>query len=399
MNENISSAANVEALQPPSGTSDDLPVLAARAQTVVDSISKQAQEAAANAATVALAEKQTASVLEDLRAKQKEITTAASSIGTAKADLDGRISAVAAQVAEIEGARKHADQARGELDGALAAAAQHVTEAESFKKAAQSASDASTGALNSLQAARTAAQGDKEAAATARTEATAAAEVTKNLAARAETIEQRVAAYEERLKELETQCANQLKAIDDLLPGATSAGLATAFDDRRKTFLNPGKHWQWIFVGSLVALAVLATTALFHSYFSDTTPTLESVLVLWLTRLPVAATLAWLALHASRETALAKRLEEDYGFKAATAASFQGFHKQMTEMGAASADNAPLSKLCEGVLTTIANPPGRIYEKHELSVSPATEIAGVTKSATDVIKAAKSSVVPGLSGD
>lgn len=398
MNENISSAANMEDLQQPSGTSDDLQVLIARAQTGIDSISKQAQEAAANAATVVLAEKQVSGVLEDLRAKQKEITTTASSIGTAKADLDVRIAAVAAQVTEIEGARKHADQTRGELDGVLATATQQATQAEGFKKAAQLASEASTNALNSLQAAKTAAQGDKEAAATARTEATAAAEVTKSLAARAETIEQRVAAYEERLKELETQCANQLKAIDDLLPGATSAGLATAFDDRRKTFLDPGKHWQWIFVGSLVALTVLATTALFHSYFSGTTPTLESVLVLWLTRLPVAATLAWLALHASRETALAKRLEEDYGFKAATAASFQGFHKQMAEMEAASTDNAPLSRLCEGVLATIANPPGRIYEKHELSVSPSAEFASAAKSATDVIKAAKSPAGSGLPG-
>ena len=397
MNENISSAANVGDLSPPR-TSDDLQVLIARARTAVDSISEQVQEVTANTATVTLAKKQAADALAELRTKQEEITTAAASIRTAKTDLDGRLATVAVQVAEIEGARKHADQTRSELDDVLAAATRHATDADGFKKVAQSASEESAGALNSLQATKTAAQGDKEAVATARTEATAAAEATKSLAARAETIEQRVAAYEERLKELEAQCANQLKAIDDLLPGATSAGLATAFDDRRKTFLDPGKHWQWIFVGSLVALAVLATTALFHSYFSGTTPTLESVLVLWLTRLPVAATLAWLALHASRETALAKRLEEDYGFKAATAASFQGFHKQMAEMGAASADNAPLSKLCEGVLATIANPPGRIYEKHELSVSPSAEFASAAKSATDVIKAAKSPLGSGLPG-
>lgn len=397
MNENISSAAN-EGNLPPPGTSDDLQVLIARARTAVDSISEQVQEVAANAATVTLAKKQAADALTELRTKQEEITTAVAGIGTAKTDLDGRIATVAAQVTEIEGARKHADQTRSELDGVLAEATQHATNADAFKKAAQSASEESVGALNSLQAAKTAAQGDKEAIATARTEATAAAEVTKSLAARAETIEQRVATYEDRLKELEAQCAIQLKAIDDLLPGATSAGLATAFDDRRKTFLDPGKHWQWIFVGSLVALTLLAGTALFHSFFSSTTPTLESVLVLWLTRLPVAVTLAWLALHASRETALAKRLEEDYGFKAVTAASFQGFHKRMTEMGAASADNAPLSKLCEGVLATIANPPGRIYEKHELSVSPSAEFASAAKSATDVIKAAKSPLGSGLPG-
>ena len=119
-------------------------------------------------------------------------------------------------------------------------------------------------------------------------------------------------------------------------------------------------------------------------------PTIEDVLVLWLTRLPVAATLAWLALHASRESALAKRLEEDYGFKAAAAASFQGFHQQMAEMGAVGPANVPLSKLCEDTLTTIANPPGRIYEKHELGVSPTAEIASALKSVAEALKVVRS---------
>jgi len=198
-----------------------------------------------------------------------------------------------------------------------------------------------------------------------------------------------VAKYETRLAELDIQCTNQLKAITALLPGATSAGLATAFDDRRKTFLNPGRRWQWLFIGSLAALTLLASTALLHSLLSNTVPTIEDVLVLWLTRLPVAATLAWLALHASRESALAKRLEEDYGFKATAAASFQGFHQQMAEMGAVVPTNAPLSKLCEDTLTTIANPPGRIYEKHKLGVSPSAEIASALKSVTEVLKVQK----------
>ena len=76
---------------------------------------------------------------------------------------------------------------------------------------------------------------------------------------------------------------------------------------------------------------------------------------MWLTRGPVAGALIWLAMHASRESALAKRMEEDYAYKSAAASSFQGFQKQMSEIGASAGANTPLAKLCEDTLSTIGN--------------------------------------------
>jgi hypothetical protein len=123
-----------------------------------------------------------------------------------------------------------------------------------------------------------------------------------------------------------------------------------------------------------------------------TTPTYDEVLRMWLSRLPVVAALVWLALHASRESALAKRLEEDYGYKSAIAASFLGFHKQMAEIGSAAETNKPLAKLCGDTLTTIACPPGRIYDSHKLTVTPADEITDAAKAAVNLSNAAKSSL-------
>lgn len=214
-----------------------------------------------------------------------------------------------------------------------------------------------------LAAALQAAEGAKSAMATA-----------KNLAARSDTIEQRIESYESTLTELQTQSQEQLKSIQDLLPGATAAGLASAFDKRRQTFLLPAQRWQWLFVGSLGALVALALSGLWHIYGGGTTLTWDELARLWLARLPIAGALVWLALHASRETALAKRLEEDYGYKAAIAASFQGFQKQMAELAEDAKNGSPLGKLCEDTLSTLANPPGRIYDKHKLTVSPTTEL-------------------------
>ena len=63
---------------------------------------------------------------------------------------------------------------------------------------------------------------------------------------------------QKKLKELKEQCHAQLKPITELLPGATSAGLARAFDQRRQTFLKPTVSWQWLLVGSVIAIVILA---------------------------------------------------------------------------------------------------------------------------------------------
>ncbi|MGZ8440863.1 MAG: hypothetical protein ACXWXD_08810, partial [Candidatus Deferrimicrobiaceae bacterium] len=169
-----------------------------------------------------------------------------------------------------------------------------------------------------------------------------------------------------------------------------SAGLAHAFDDRRKTFLKPHNRWQLLFVLSLLAIIALAITGLWALYHSGPTgtgmpPTLDEVLRTWLSRIPVAAALVWLALHASREAALAKRLEEDYGYKSAIASSFLGFQKQMAEIGSASESNKPLAKLCADFLTTMASSPGRIYEGHKLTVTPADQFTDAAKAAGKTI--------------
>ena len=185
-----------------------------------------------------------------------------------------------------------------------------------------------------------------------------------------------------------------MKEITRLLPGATASGLAHAFDERRKAFLEPHNRGQWIFVGSVVLIVGLTLFGLIEIYLNGPTPSYDELLRLWLSRLPVAGALVWLAMHASREAALAKRLEEDYGYKAAISSSFQGFHQQMSEVGTAAATNQPLGKLCQDTLTTIASPPGRIYDRHKLIVNPTEELTDAASAAVGVITAAHPASLP-----
>jgi hypothetical protein len=212
-------------------------------------------------------------------------------------------------------------------------------------------------------------------------------------------VDARIADYEKRLDELEKQSHDRLKTIEDLLPGATGAGLAHSLDKRRQTFLKPHTRWQAIFIGALALIAVVAVSGLLHAYSMKSIPTYDELARLLLARLPLAGALLWVALHASREAALAKRLEEDYGYKSAIASSFEGFRRQMADINVDLKAGSPLAKLCGDTLSTIAEPPGRIYDKHKLTVSPIDEFKECTRVVADaakpIVEAAKKLKVPG----
>jgi hypothetical protein len=63
--------------------------------------------------------------------------------------------------------------------------------------------------------------------------------------------------------------------------------------------------------------------------------------------------------------------------------------KFQTAIGKEVSPDSQLAKLCTNTLTTIATPPGRIYEKHSLVTTPSGELKEITKAAVDVVSAAQ----------
>ena len=315
---------------------------------------------------------QAAAAAQTRLAEAAQAATAALAARTQITDLQA---VIAAKSAHIQDAQTHADAVRSELDRLQTLAGQHATEAEGQRSRAQLASDAVAELLSNVRSLKAVAETEASTAQQQSEAATVAANVARGLANVAGTTEKRIADYEGRLNELIELAQERLETITDLLPGATAAGLAHAFDDRRKTFLKPSTRWQWLFVSSVGVIVALAASGLWHVYQSGQPLTWDELARLWVARLPIAGALIWLALHSSREAALAKRLEEDYGYKAAIATSFLGFQKQMTEIGKDAGEGSPLAQLCADTLSTIASPPGRIYDKHKLTVTPSGEAA------------------------
>lgn len=335
--------------------------------------------------------KQLTGILGEAQTLSEKLAAIRPNVDAAVADVEAKRSAVTTQAQQIDAAQKRATEVRGELDSVLISSKQSQTEADGFKKSVEDSNASATASAANIVASKATVDANAKVVADALAESKSATASIKELSAKAASVKQRVEEYEAKLDELSAKCDTQLQAITDLLPGATSAGLAAAFNDRRETFLKPRVRWQWLFLGSVVALTVLAFISFLEVYHNAATMTYQQLLVLWLSRVPVAAALVWLAMHSSRESALAKRLEEDYGFKVSVARSFQGFQEQMRNVGEASKGNEPLQRLCDATLAQVSNPPGRIYDRHDLIVSPTAE---AIKALEVVAKAVKDGHLP-----
>ena len=328
----------------------------------------------------------TATAEADQRQKQASatLTEAANTLEQAKkisgdaTELAGRLIASEATVLEhstnIIASKDHTLKVKNEIDALL----EKVTGlAAQTEKLTADTAVASTNADEFLAKTQTSSKTSEEASVlitASKVEAKESEAALAGMAAKAATTEARILDYEKKLGDLEIQARAHLATIVGLLPGAGSAGLASAFDKRGLTFKGPGKRWQITFIASIVILILLACSGLWAVYKSATPLTYDELFRLWLSRLPIAGALVWLALHAGRESALAQRLEEDYGYKSAIAASFLGFNEQMSKLTELAVPNSPIAKLCSDTLATIASPPGRIYDKHQLTVSPTGEI-------------------------
>lgn len=181
-----------------------------------------------------------------------------------------------------------------------------------------------------------------------------------------------IAAHEKELARLTAEFAALHTRIESLLPNATSAGLASAFRTQKARFDLPQKGWLMTFI---VAILALMGSSVYGLPVAD--PSWDAIARHLVNRLPLIAPLVWLAVYAGRHYGLALRLQEEYAYKEAVSTAFEGYKREMNtvSIGTDGGPN-PLVTLCENVLKTLSQRPGRIYEgRHEdiTAFTPATE--------------------------
>jgi hypothetical protein len=165
----------------------------------------------------------------------------------------------------------------------------------------------------------------------------------------------------DRLDEFEQQQKTRYttlnQQIESLLPGATSAGLATAYKAMKDSFDKPIRNASRLFywsIGIIVsfsfALAVdhVGTDGLVIFHLSDWTSVLRSFAY----KAPIYLPLLWLAYYASKRRSECQRLQQEYAHKEALAKSYDSYRKQIENLG--ETDNALLKHLMQKAIDAIA---------------------------------------------
>ena len=201
------------------------------------------------------------------------------------------------------------------------------------------------------------------------------AEKISELESKAEQVERSLEKKKQDLNDLTDSCHALEREIEGLLPGATSAGLASAFEERKRSFSGTIRVWGTVFVLSMIALFAIAYID--PITLQKTAVNEGTLLSFFLARTPFVIPIVWLAVYAGRRHNQALRLEEDYAHKEALSKSFEGYKAQLLEIEAESDEKDATLDLIQRTLEALSLQPGRIYNGGHEDITPATAVRGI----------------------
>lgn len=124
----------------------------------------------------------------------------------------------------------------------------------------------------------------------------------------------------------------QFEQIKSLLPGATSIGLATAFEDQKKSYTISIIIWSLIFVMTMLGMLGFGVYYIVQiSKIADLD--VSKALIALVNKLPFFVPTVWLAIFASKQQSQNKRLQQEYAFKETFAKSYDGQKTQLEKLG------------------------------------------------------------------
>lgn len=174
----------------------------------------------------------------------------------------------------------------------------------------------------------------------------------------------------------ETKYETLNREIESLLPGATSAGLASAYYDLKVSFDDAINNYTRLFYGSILALFLLAAISITQEVgfwfvkfvdVSDFTKLLPNILY----KLPLLIPVLWLALFASKRRSESLRLQQEYAHKEALAKSYQNFKVQIEALD--QEEPELMTKLLSAAIEAVAKNASDTLDKKHGDKTPAHE--------------------------
>ncbi|UTJ05237.1 hypothetical protein [Arcobacter roscoffensis] len=149
---------------------------------------------------------------------------------------------------------------------------------------------------------------------------------------------------------------NTLKdKIEDLIEGATSAGLAKSYSEKRKEYQNGINSWNYLFIILVFTIPIIAYFSI-YILNKDTDLTIS-----FLKTLPLVSPIVWFAWYASKRRNEYHVLMQEYAHKEAFTMSYSSFKKQLNELG--EKDEELMKQLLKKSLEITSRNPVDFFEK------------------------------------
>lgn len=315
---------------------------------------KTAAESSAAKTAAESSLEETKKVLEQAKASQNELL--------ALLEQSKTICAKAAQEqkTKVEQLVEQFQATLGEVNQTKTAAAQTSAEAKTTKTEATATLQSTKQVLDQVNALLAQAKTNQQELQTLLEQSKTNSAKTAEIARTADEKETRVVQYEGQLQKLQEEYESIRKKIDDLLPGATSAGLAKAFNIRKKA-LGPTRLTAIvIFCISVLGFIGLGLWAIIGEGIKDW----SEFMIFTIERSPIILGLIVLEEFSRRLFNNTLKLEEDYAYKETLSMAFDGYQKAMTEVQAGAKETLAHT-LSKNVLDALKERPGRLLEHQE----------------------------------
>ena len=160
--------------------------------------------------------------------------------------------------------------------------------------------------------------------------------------------------------------------IESLLPGATSAGLASSYNALKDKFNKPIETYTRLFYLSLLLLggaALVMSIKQFEIYPKLSISFVEIaewdlILRALLYKVPFIAPIIWLALFSTTRRSQYERLQQEYAHKEAFASSYESYKKQLQDLSGDS-DDLQIALISKAIDAIAYNASTTLDGKHE----------------------------------
>ena len=132
--------------------------------------------------------------------------------------------------------------------------------------------------------------------------------------------------------------------IEGLVPGATSTGLAKAYQDQRESYDKPYWLWSFVFVLTMIGMVIFAIITITE------VDTVDEAFIRIVSRLPFFIPAFWLAIFASKQQSQNKRLQQEYAFKEALSKSYEADKREIEKLPESEERNQLSIKLLDAVI-------------------------------------------------